>query len=151
MKKFAVINIENGEVLNIRTPYETPEGWVDGAVFDNRLLKELDLSVDGEEYLYRKVWRNDAWEDKGVKPSERHQWTADGWVEVINEEDEWSKIRGQRTYLLNLSDWTQVPDSPLTDAKKQEWGVYRQALRDVTTAQSSVERYEDIVWPTEPT
>ena len=40
-------------------------------------------------------------------------------------------LRNERDYLLKECDWTQMPDSPLTDTKKQEWQVYRQALRDL--------------------
>ena len=39
-------------------------------------------------------------------------------------------MRHWRDILLAQSDWTQLPDSPLTDAKKTEWATYRQALRD---------------------
>ena len=39
-------------------------------------------------------------------------------------------MRLLRDGLLTGSDWTQMPDSPLTDSKKQEWATYRQALRD---------------------
>lgn len=34
---------------------------------------------------------------------------------------------------LLASDWSQLPDSPLTDEQKTEWRTYRQALRDLTT------------------
>ena len=40
------------------------------------------------------------------------------------------RMRMERDILLAQSDWTQMPDSPLTDAKKQEWADYRQSLRD---------------------
>ena len=39
-------------------------------------------------------------------------------------------MRNKRDALLAQSDWTQMPDSPLTDAKKTEWATYRQQLRD---------------------
>jgi hypothetical protein len=42
-----------------------------------------------------------------------------------------SVIRSKRDKLLSDSDWTQFLDSPLTDEKKKEWQVYRQALRDM--------------------
>jgi len=42
-------------------------------------------------------------------------------------------LRKRRNQLLQESDWTQLPDSPLTDAKKTEWATYRQSLRDVTS------------------
>ena len=58
-------------------------------------------------------------------------------------------IRSKRANLLSSSDWTQMPDSPLSDSKKQEWAVYRQALRDMpdTTTATTV---DEIVWPVRP-
>ena len=41
--------------------------------------------------------------------------------------------RTVRDELLKASDWTQMPDSPLSDSKKAEWATYRQQLRDFTT------------------
>ena len=41
-----------------------------------------------------------------------------------------AKIKFQRNQLLQMSDWTQMPDVPLSEAKRAEWAVYRQALRD---------------------
>jgi len=43
-------------------------------------------------------------------------------------------IREERKILLIESDWTQMPDSPLTEEQKAEWATYRQALRDMTLA-----------------
>jgi hypothetical protein len=42
-------------------------------------------------------------------------------------------IKILRTQMLLFSDWTQLPDSGLTDEKKAEWQIYRQALRDLPT------------------
>jgi hypothetical protein len=42
-----------------------------------------------------------------------------------------AKLREQRDLLLIASDWTQLPDVPLSS--KQAWAHYRQALRDLTT------------------
>ncbi len=39
--------------------------------------------------------------------------------------------RAMRDKLLSLSDWAVLPDAPLTNAQKQEWQAYRQALRDI--------------------
>ena len=41
-------------------------------------------------------------------------------------------IRFNRDKMLLESDWTQLPDSPLSDSKKAEWATYRQTLRDLT-------------------
>ena len=61
-------------------------------------------------------------------------------------EDKWNSIRSQRNTLLYDCDWTQLPDSPLTNEKKQEWSTYRQALRDVTLQVNP----DNIIWPTKP-
>lgn len=42
-----------------------------------------------------------------------------------------AKLRAKRNYMLQECDWTQMPDSALTDTKKTEWAIYRQALRDL--------------------
>ena len=55
-----------------------------------------------------------------------------------------------RKGLLPSSDWTQLPDSPLSDSKKAEWATYRQALRDLTT-HSNWPNLEEADWPTKPT
>lgn len=60
-------------------------------------------------------------------------------------------IRERRNKLLQLSDWTQGADSPLTDAKKAEWATYRQALRDLsTTYPFATTAKASVVWPTKP-
>lgn len=46
--------------------------------------------------------------------------------------DKWQDIRDTRKGLISDSDWTQLPDSPLSTEKKAEWATYRQALRDIT-------------------
>ena len=45
-------------------------------------------------------------------------------------------LRDYRNGLLFQSDWTVMPDSPLSDSKKTEWKTYRQALRDITKTAS---------------
>lgn len=59
---------------------------------------------------------------------------------------QWANIRATRDAKLKESDWTQLPDVPLTEEKKVEWVTYRQALRDVTNQPDPFE----IVWPTQP-
>lgn len=43
------------------------------------------------------------------------------------------RLRQSRDSLLDISDWTQVPDSPLSDSDKTAWATYRQELRDITS------------------
>jgi DNA/RNA-binding domain of Phe-tRNA-synthetase-like protein len=40
-------------------------------------------------------------------------------------------LRADRDALLSSSDWTQGPDAPLSEKKKEAWASYRQELRDL--------------------
>jgi hypothetical protein len=55
------------------------------------------------------------------------------------------KIREERDYRLTKSDWTQLPDVPVS--LKNLWAPYRQALRDLTL-QSGFPF--NVVWPVPP-
>jgi hypothetical protein len=58
-------------------------------------------------------------------------------------------IRQVRIHLLKGCDWTQMPDSPLSESKRAEWAVYRQALRDMPDT-VTVNTVEEIAWPVRP-
>ncbi|MCD9516991.1 tail fiber assembly protein [Photobacterium carnosum] len=60
----------------------------------------------------------------------------------------WEPIRLKRDRLIRDTDWTQMPDAPLTSEKKAEFTAYRQALRDIP---QTYDNPDDIVWPTKPT
>jgi len=81
-------------------------------------------------------------------------WTQQWTIENASAEEiaervayEEAAVRDQRNHKLQLSDWTQMADSPLTDAKKSEWSTYRQSLRDMTS-QSGFP--SDVTYPAEP-
>jgi hypothetical protein len=57
--------------------------------------------------------------------------------------------RATRTDLLAASDWTQMPDSPLTDEAKTSWATYRTSLRTLPTNENWPS-LEDADWPTKP-
>lgn len=59
-------------------------------------------------------------------------------------------LRLRRNNSLYKSDWTQFSDSPLSDSKKAEWAIYRQALRDITETYADAISISDIIWPTKP-
>lgn len=42
-------------------------------------------------------------------------------------------LREMRQVLLKESDWTQMPDSPLSEEVKNDWRIWRQELRDITS------------------
>jgi hypothetical protein len=60
------------------------------------------------------------------------------------------KLRSKRDKQLLASDWTQFNDSPLSDAKKQEWATYRQTLRDLPSTHQTTNNIDDVIFPTIP-
>lgn len=56
-------------------------------------------------------------------------------------------LRARRDALLRACDWTQMPDSPLTDELRSDWAAYRQALRDLPETVTDPAAAE---WPVAP-
>lgn len=66
-------------------------------------------------------------------------------VAQIIADSELADLRAYRTQLLTETDWTQNADVP--QATKDKWTSYRQALRDITIDNQSLNGVE---WPTPP-
>jgi len=64
------------------------------------------------------------------------------WVPDVLQQ--WNFVKSERNQLLQSSDWTQLPDVPLST--KENWGAYRQALRDITLQPDPF----NITWPQPP-
>lgn len=59
-----------------------------------------------------------------------------------------ARARARRDAALAASDWTQLPDAPLSDAARSAWRAYRAALR----ALPGDPRWpSDTAWPVAPT
>ncbi len=56
----------------------------------------------------------------------------------------------ERNKQLTASDWTQMPDSPITDEQKQLWQTYRQALRDFPNTYTGSPNEWRVSFPTKP-
>jgi hypothetical protein len=56
-------------------------------------------------------------------------------------------LRVERDRLLAASDRTQFADAPLTDAEREAWRVYRQALRNLP---ETISDPANVVWPVAP-
>ena len=65
-------------------------------------------------------------------------------------------LRKKRDQLLAESDIKVLPDSPMTDSKRNEWKTYREALRDLPASSTpKITNQEEldgssVTWPTEP-
>jgi len=130
-KKYARFSPEYDIQVETRTWHEFPtDNTEDGSEWF-----EVDETFTGERHL---VYNNGS---PRLMTDEEH---AD-WQSGINLSGALQVARTKRGNLLKLSDW--IETSNLSDEKKEEWRVYRQALRDLP---ETVTDY-DIVYPTEPT
>ncbi len=59
-------------------------------------------------------------------------------------------LRTKRNAKITKTDYTQLTDSPLTDEKKVEWAIYRQALRDLPSQYQDETNIDNVVYPTRP-
>ena len=59
----------------------------------------------------------------------------------------WDLIRAERDRRIAATDYTQMPDAPLTAEQRQAFAEYRQALRDIPQDHDSPDA---VVWPDLP-
>lgn len=130
-KKYARFSPEYDIQVETRTWHEFPTDKTE----DGSEWFEVDETFTGERHL---VYNNGS---PRLMTDEEH---AD-WQAGISLSGALQVARTKRGNLLKLSDW--VETSNLSDEKKEEWRVYRQALRDLPESVTD----HNIVYPTEPT
>ena len=120
--KYAVVDL-NKYIVSICYGEEIPEGCyeIDYDVPSSPGVN-YKFSIDTKTWVY-------------VEPK------APSTNELIND------ITIKRINLLYQSDWTQIPNNPLTSQQQQDWAAYRQALRDIPN-QSGYPN--NVIWPTPP-
>ena len=62
-------------------------------------------------------------------------------------------LRVIRNKLLAECDWTQmadISDSRMDNLTKCKWQVYREELRDITNGLDTVDKINNVTWPTKP-
>lgn len=62
--------------------------------------------------------------------------------------DQW--VRPQRDYFLMVSDWTDLPNCPLSEEKKKEWQNYRNELRNITEKYKVINSPDEVKLPSAP-
>lgn len=118
-----------------------------GTADDPTQLETSDSKVLIGE-IYTSGWIDDTgWHPvPGDAPGPWHEFdfVTKRWVDSRTVDEAWSTVRFERARRLLASDWTQLPDVPLST--KEVWAAYRQALRDITEQLDPF----NIVWPTAP-
>ena len=81
-------------------------------------------------------------------PNYSYNWNTKVWEDARTQQQLAGQARTKRSALLSSSDWTQLPNNPLSSDVQQAWATYRQQLRDIP-AQAGFPG--TINWPTAPT
>ena len=90
--------------------------------------------------------------DKFINYRDIEDYDLDAKLKSIYAKDNmvnWNKLKMMRKFLLMDCDWTQAPDSPLSDEVKSQWVTYRQKLRDIPSDQKGVPAVE-VAFPITP-
>lgn len=138
-----------GEIQQWCSPGDDNQ-WPDGSMMGNLTIKHMDISIDLGEFSKTHIWGfvEQAWILRGERPNSFYDWVNGVWQ--FQEDRFLYELRVQRNAKLYSSDWTQLPDAPLTQEEKTDWTNYRQALRDVPQNNVGVTSLDDVVWPTPP-
>jgi len=107
-----------------------------------RQVKGTPKPTDGSGYEYTHPYTYNAGEDVVYGT-----WQQTDVLDRILQTQK-KEVREKRNKLLEESDFSVLPDAPVTDS--QEWETYRQALRDITDLSNFPQLDEDD-WPIRPT
>ena len=129
--------------LLIRTDFNTIDEKSETSQTPRVDQTELEVTND----IYNSVDINDWFFANNYHVEARHLHFEDGVFREKTDDEVMIDIRTLRGDLLSGSDWRVLPDSPLTDAKKDEWQTYRQQLRDLPTSNTNP---FDIDFPVKP-
>lgn len=133
---YSIYDLRSGKIIrivstnNIGSQLSDNEQYVEGAYSDVMYYIENGIPVEMPEkpdYYY-------------VFDYYTKQWVIDENLAINN-------VLSQRNQLLFESDWTQIPNNPLTAEQQAAWATYRQELRDIPE-QSGYPL--NVVWPIAP-
>lgn len=146
--RFGFVNAE-GELQGIVSPGSNNQ-YNHLEVMGDRICVVIPEADDHNDIMST-GWYNlstNAWLTREAQPASYYKWSSGAWV--LDSARLFEEIRAHRNVGLTNSDWTQLSDSPLTDAKKAEWATYRQTLRDFPATNSDATDFDALVWPTPP-
>lgn len=146
MIKIALVNL-NGEVVSVLSP-SVDTLYEDGVQYGDLTAYHIPFEEDSAVFAATKYY-DAGFQNRIAKPSEYHDWVNKDWQ--FNRNRAVERTRFERNRKLTASDWTQVPDSPLSAEQKAAWQTYRQALRDLpSTIPQDIMSIAEILWPSPP-
>jgi hypothetical protein len=83
-------------------------------------------------------------EEEAARDAEEAAWEAGAFDRAMED------LRAKRNKDLQDSDWTQLPDTTLTNVQRQAWMQFRTELRNITDGLTTVEQVNNIDYPDKP-
>lgn len=147
---FAYANLETGNIDQVIDIGLRATNIEDGQIDNGYILLDVTDRDDRDLMLTERAYKNGSWIIRPPRPTVYFNWdnSLEEWV--FDTERFLFDIRAERDKLLKGSDWTQMPDSPLSAAIKESWATYRQQLRDFPATITTETTMEELVWPTAP-
>lgn len=148
MKQFAFVN-NQGEIVHVMSPGRD-EDYIHGQQYGEYIAYEVSSDTDPSTYISTSYYKNGELKNKPAKPNVHHNWdlATESWI--LDSSRLFAALREARDSNLLASDWTQIPDAPLTAEQKTAWQTYRQALRDIPANNADITDLDQVVWPTQP-
>lgn len=130
-----IAEISRGFVRNIIEADELPRPT----------LTSYFVDVSGLDVTPELHWKYIHAENRFIAPDEDHEEVGSEYYRNRR----WADLLNDRNILLAESDWTVLPDSPLSFIEKMKWKRYRKELRDFPETYAGREpEYLDL--PTDP-
>ena len=160
LKYIVTIDGQSGQVLNVMLPQavipDHKSSNVHGHIAIHVTKELLDSLPEADEAnlhtLVQHHWydiENDKFIYIGASPSQYASYDIDSLDWVYDTELMKADIRGQRNKLLADTDWTQIPDAPLSGEEQLAFATYRQELRDLmNNLGDDYSELANVTWPT---
>ena len=153
---WAFCDKDTGNIEYIMSVNDTST-YSEGGFYNNLLTLPVEHDSDHVKLMDESYFDVDdgAFKTRLKQPTRYYKWSSNKRWD-LDTTQLMAEFREERNHKLGICDWTQGPDSPLSDDKKAEWATYRQELRDITKTVTPVFITRGIIdeskfsWPTKP-
>jgi len=85
---------------------------------------------------------------QGVASDDKHI-IVDGEIvdKPVDSSVDMVQVRQERNRILSQTDWTQIPDAPLSEEQKDQYKRYRTALRDLPSIYDTITSIAEVTFP----
>ena len=109
-----IATIEDSQVKSLRLT--TGDNPAEGLQEDGTTIVHIDFPIENRMHFIETNYWDGEWKERPKAPNTLSSWDGEKWT--WDHEELMTQIRGVRNTLLAKSDWTQMPDSPLSEDDK---------------------------------